>query len=138
VVFSAHSALAVAFQEGDELANDAVLLETQVQFRQTLDTLAGERAGIVVIDDGLRDDLAWTLRDSPYLYGNSLEDATIFVGPAGEAPPGFTRVGGEWLITESWYPDEVLKPRSMWKWLLYRDAFGPLETTSVQIYVPTI
>jgi hypothetical protein len=138
VLFSAHSALAVAFQDGDEPANDAVLLETQVQFRRTLDTLAGERAGIVVIDAGLHDELAWTLRDTPYLYGNSLEDATIFVGPAGEAPPSFTPVGGAWLISQRWYPDEVLKPRSMWKWLLYRDAFGPLETTSVQIYVPTV
>lgn len=138
VAFAAHSSLAVAFQNGEELATDGVLLERREQFMQTLDTLASEREGLVVIDAGLRDELAWTLRDSPFLFGDSTEDATIFVGRAGETPEGFTRVGDEWLISESWYPDEVLKPRSMWKWLLYRDAYDRVETTSVQIYVPTI
>lgn len=138
VVFAAHAALAVAFQHGDELASDRVLLERREQFMQTLDTLASERVGVVVVDEDLREELAWTLRDSPYLFGASLEDATIFVGPAGVTPDGYTPVGEEWAISESWYPDEVLKPRSMWKWLLYRDSYGRVETTSVQMYVPTI
>lgn len=138
VTFAAHSSLAVAFGNGEELATDGVLLERREQFQQTLDTLASERSGLVVVDADLRDEMAWTLRDSPYLFGDSTEDATIFVGPAGDTPDGFTRVGDEWLIAESWYPAEILKPRSMWRWLLYRDAYGAVETISVQIYVPTV
>ena len=136
--YAAHSSLAVAFDSGPELARDERLLERREEFREILDRLATEREGLVVIDPELRDVLAWTLRDSPYVFGGDPEAASVYVGRADSPPNAFRTVGGEWTVSEQWYPEDVLKPRSMWRWLLYREPYGPVETTVVQIYVPTI
>ena len=45
---------------------------------------------------------------------------------------------GAVVVAEGWYPDDVLAPRRMWCWLLYRKPFGPVEFTEVRIYVRTI
>lgn len=136
--YAAHSSLALVSSRGVELAEDAVLLERRHEFRRTLDTLARERGGLVVIAPELRDLLAWTLRDSPYVFGGETADASVYVGPAGETPAGFAKVGPEWGLSQSWYPDEVLKPRNMWRWLLEREPYGDVGTAAVQIYVPTV
>jgi hypothetical protein len=138
VTFATHSALAVAFEGGAEFAQDEVLLPRQEPFVETLAALADERGGPVVVDASLRDKLGWTLRDTTYTFGGSLDEASIFVGLAGQAPDGYRPVADEWLIAEAWYPQEILKPLRMWDWMMFRAPYGDTTTTTVQIYVPTI
>jgi len=138
VTFATHSALAVAFEGGTEFAQDEVLLQRQEPFVETLAALSEERGGPVVVDASLQEELGWALRDTTYTFGGSLDEASIFVGLAGEAPDGFGPVADEWLIAEGWYPQEIRKPLPMWDWMMFRTPYGDTTTTTVQIYVPTI
>lgn len=138
VTFTSHSALAVAFEGGSEFARDKTLLESREPFIDTLAVLAEDRDGPVIIEASLRDELEWALRDTPYVFGGSLDEASIFVGLASEAPDGFVTVAGEWLIAEEWSPQEILKPLNMWDWMLFRKPYGDMTTIAVQIYVLTI
>jgi hypothetical protein len=138
VTFATHSALAVAFEGGAEFAQDEVLLPRQEPFVETLAALAEERGGPVIVDASLRDKLGWTLRDTTYTFGGSLDEASIFVGLAGEAPDGFRAVADEWLIADGWYPQEIRNPLRMWDWMMFRTPYGDTSSTTVQIFVPTI
>jgi 4-amino-4-deoxy-L-arabinose transferase-like glycosyltransferase len=138
LTFAVHSSLTVSFENGSEFARDETLSESREPFLETLAVLASERSGAVVIDDSLDRTLGWTLRDSPYDFGGPLDDASIFVGLAGETPDGFVPVAGEWQIAEGWYPEHLLKPLRLWNWLLFRDPYGETRHLIVQIYVPTI
>lgn len=138
VVFAAHSAFAVAFEGGSEFARDETLVKRREPFVETLAVLAEERNGPVIIDASLREELGWVLRDTTYAFGGSLDDASIFVGRAGETPDGFVTVAGEWMIVRGWYPQEILKPIKMWDWMMFRRPYGEMTAITVQIYVPTI
>lgn len=138
VAFAVHSSLAVSFNDVSEFARDATLRDRREPFVETLNILAEERSGTVVIDESLREALGWVLRDRPYSFGGSLEDASIFVGLASEPPDGFATVSSEWIIAEAWYPEELANPLGMWRWLLFREPYGELTQITVQIYVPTI
>ena len=136
--FLAHSSLAVAFGDGTEFAVDARLTPRAVELRRTLDRLSAERNTEVVLDADLIDELGWTLRDSRAVFSGDATTASILVTRPDAAPPGFAGLQDVWRVTEGWYPDDLLAPRRMWRWLLYREAFGPVEFVEVRIYVRTI
>ena len=136
--FLAHSSLAVTFGDGTEFAVDARLTPRAEQLRDTLDRLSAERNSDVVIDADLRDELAWTLRDSRVVFSDDIEAGSILVTGPDAAPPGFAGLPDVWRVAEGWYPDDVLAPRRMWRWLLYREPFDPIDFDDVRIYVRTI
>jgi hypothetical protein len=136
--FIAHSSLAVALGGGAEFAVDTRVTSRTEHFRETLEQLAEDRDGAIVIDPDLRDLLGWSLRDTGVVFGGALEGASLFVGPEGQTPPGFTAIGDPWLVAQGWYPEALLRPRSMWRWLLYREPYWSVEAVYVLIYVPTI
>ena len=138
MAFLTHSSLAVAFGDGTEFAVDARLTPRAEQLRRTLDRLSADRNTEVVLDVGLIDELGWTLRDSRVVSGGEADAASILVTRPDAAPPGFAGLEDVWRVAEGWYPDDVLAPRRMWRWLLYREPFGPVEFTEVRIYVRTI
>ena len=136
--FLLHSSLAVVFADGTELSNDERLLGSAEQLRDSLDTLAEQREGEIVVDGSLLDELGWTLRDSDVVFGDALTGSGALVLPAGETPSGFAPLGDVWRIAEGWYPESILRPRSMWRWLLYRQPYSALKSIDVMIYVPTV
>ena len=136
--FLAHSSLAVAFGDGTEFAVDARLTPRAVELRRTLDRLSAERNTEVVLDADLIDELGWTLRNSRAVFSGDAATASILVSRPNAAPAGFAGLQDVWRVTEGWYPDDVLAPRRMWRWLLYREPFGPIDFVDVRIYVRTI
>jgi len=138
VAFLVHSSLAVAFAGGTEFAVDARLQARAERLGETLDALAAERGGTIVVDGELFNELGWTLRDSPVVFGGPLEGASAVVTRPDAAPSGFVGLDEVWRVAERWYPDEVLAPRRMWRWLLYREPYGDLDAVDVRIYVRTI
>ena len=138
ITFAAHSSFAVSFGTGSEFARDETLRERREPFIQTLNVLAEERSGTVIIDASLQGALGWALRGLPYSFGGPLEEASIFVGLADEPPDGFATASNEWIIAEGWYPQELARPLEMWDWFLFRDPYGEMTQITVQIYVPTV
>lgn len=138
VAFLVHSSLAMAFAGGTEFAVDARLQAPAERLGKTLDALAAERGGTVVVDGELFNELGWTLRDSSVVFGGPLEGASVVVTRPDAAPSGFVGLDEVWRIAEGWYPDELLAPRRMWRWLLHRQPYGDLDAVDVRIYVRTI
>lgn len=135
--FLSHSAFAVAFRGGAEFAVDLRSDDRLPQFRQTLEELAAERGGLVLIDPALRAPLAWYLRDGPFAFGGGTEGAAAVVVPAGEPPPGFVPLGQPWTVAEGWYPGDF-DPLPLWRWLVYRTPYGGLQRLEAAIFVPTV
>ncbi len=136
VAFLAHSSLAVAFGEGEEFAADLRLRdERAAQFRSTLDLLVLERGNEIVIDETLREVLAWPLRESGFAFAATFEGASAVVAPADVPPLGFVPLGEPWRLAEGWYPYD-LDFLPLWRWLVYRSAYGRLDAVDVRIYVP--
>jgi hypothetical protein len=138
IAFLTHSTLAVAFGGGSEFAVDSRLTPRVEQLRSTLERLSEERNSPIVLDSDLRDELGWVLRDSDAIFGAQPGTASIIVSKTDAAPPGFEPLPDVWRLSEGWYPDEVLAPRRMWRWLLFREPFGALDVADARIYVRTI
>jgi 4-amino-4-deoxy-L-arabinose transferase-like glycosyltransferase len=138
VPFMAHSSLAAAIYEGEEPAVDSRLQPNAERLRETLEALAAERGGTISADRELLDELGWTLRDTPITFGGTAEGASVALAGAEAAPPGFAGLEQIWRVAEGWYPDELLAPRRLWRWFLYREPYGDAEGLDVRIYVRTI
>jgi hypothetical protein len=138
VPFMTHSSLAAAFSEGAEPAVDARLQPSAERLRETLDALAVERGGTIIADRDLLDELGWTLRDTPITFGGPVEGASAVVTRPDAAPPGFAGLAEVWRVAEGWYPEEIVAPRRLWRWFLYREPYGDVEALEVRIYVRTI
>jgi hypothetical protein len=136
--FLAHSSLAVAFYDGTEFAVDMRMTASVGPLRETVDTLAHERGGNVVVDADLIDELGWPLRDSPVTFGGPTDRASAVLSRPDANPAGFVGRDEIWRVAEGWYPDDVLGPRRMWRWLLYREPYSDFETDDVRIFVRTI
>ena len=137
-VFVAHSSLAVAFSNGTEFAVDLRLTPRADQLRETVDKLARERGGTIVVDADLSDELGWTLRDSPVVFGGPTNHASAVISRPDANPAGFVAKEEIWRVAEGWYPDDVLAPRRMWRWLLYREPYSDVNALDVRIFVRTI
>ena len=95
----------------------------------------GDRPGTVVVDPALAEPMEWYLRDLEAKAGSPGPEAAVFVGRPGAAPPGFAAQGPPWPAAEGWYPSErdLLK---LWRWLIYRTAFGNLSSIEAQVFTP--
>jgi len=138
VAFLAHSSLAVAFSDGTEFAVDLRLTPRADQLRETIDKLAQERGGTIVVNADLADELGWTLRDSKVVFGGPTNRASAVVSRPEAKPAGFVAREEVWRVAEGWYPDEVLAPRRMWRWFLYREPYSDVDPVDVRIFVRTI
>src|SRR5438093_9355160 len=137
-VFVAHSSLAVAFSGGTEFAVDLRLTPRAEQLRETVDKLARERGGTIVVDSDLSDELGRTLRDSPVVVCGTANSSSAVISKHNDNPAGFVAREEVWRVAEGWYPDEVLAPRRMWRWVLSREAYSDVIVLEVRIFVRTI
>lgn len=134
--FLAHTALSLTGD--DDAAEFAVDIRTGDrigQFRETVGQLVASRAGPVLIDPGLREPLAWYLRDLAVTFARPGEEASAVVVLAGQEVEGFTSLGDAWRLGEGWYPAD-LEPLPLWRWLVYRESYGNLDGVDAQILVP--
>ncbi|KKK96556.1 hypothetical protein LCGC14_2661590, partial [marine sediment metagenome] len=139
--FLAHTALSLTGD--DDAAEFAVDIRTGDrigQFRETVGQLVASRAGPVLIDPGLREPLAWYLRDLAVTFARPGEEASAVVVLAGQEVEGFTSLGDAWRLGEGWYPAD-LEPLPLWRWLVYRESYGNLDSVDAdsvdaQILVP--
>lgn len=134
--FLAHTALSLTGD--DDAAEFAVDIRTGDrigQFRETVGQLVASRAGPVLIDPGLREPLAWYLRDLAVTFARPGEEASAVVVLAGQEVEGFTSLGEAWRLGEGWYPAD-LEPLPLWRWLVYRESYGNLDGVDAQILVP--
>jgi hypothetical protein len=138
VLFAGHSAMAVAAGGGAEFARGDAVTQRALYLGETLARLKEERGGTLVVEAGLRDALGWTLRDSGARFGGGVEGASIVVGLAGPPPSGFAALGGPWRVAEGWYPEALLRPRGMWRWLVFREPYGSMRAIEVSIFVPAV
>lgn len=137
LAFLLHSSFAVVRDDrGFELAVDVRTTDRLEPFRGTLEELIATRAGPVLIDPSLREPLAWYLRDLPVAFSPPAEDAGALVVLASREVDGFTELGRAWRIGEGWYPEEI-DALLLWRWLVYREAYGNLEEVDVHVLVPT-
>jgi len=95
----------------------------------------GDRPGPVVVDPALAEPMEWYLRDLEAKAGSPGPEAAVFVSRPGPAPTGFVAQGSSWPVAEGWYPSErdLLK---LWRWLIYRTAFGNLSSIEAQVFTP--
>lgn len=134
-VFTSHSATAAAWAGGVEPAVDMEVAPRASYLRETLVRLRGERGGRVVVESSLKESLGWTLRDTGLTFGGPLQEASVLVAPVEEAPKGFAPLGGMWRVAEGWYPQGLLHPRGLWRWLLFREPYEEGRRVEVRIYV---
>ncbi len=69
--------------------------------------LQSSAGGEIAIHDGFRDEIAWPFRDSGrvLIVSRVPTEANVAVWPAASAPPdGFTRLEGEWALTQEVAP----------------------------------
>ncbi|MBI2912649.1 MAG: glycosyltransferase family 39 protein [Chloroflexi bacterium] len=134
--FLAHSSLAVARGDGAEFATDLRITGRAERFADTVSQLAQERGGTVVLDRQVGEALLWPLRDSPVVLGDPTASASAVIARADQTPAGFEPLGDPWRLAEGWYPQALLHPLSMWRWKVFRDPYGSVDSIDVRFYVP--
>jgi hypothetical protein len=75
------------------------------------------------------------LRDLAVTFAESPEGAGAVVVRADREMEGFTPLGEPWRLGEGWYPDDLDALR-LWRWLVYREPYGNLDSVDAQILVP--
>jgi 4-amino-4-deoxy-L-arabinose transferase-like glycosyltransferase len=133
--FLVHTDLSLTTDEGVEFAVDVRGTGRMEQFHETVAEVVATRAGPVIVDPSLREPLAWPLRDLAVTFAVQTEDAAAVVVPAGREVEGFTPLGEPWRVGEGWYPPDLDLLR-LWRWLVYREAYGNLDSVDAQILVP--
>jgi uncharacterized protein (TIGR03663 family) len=139
LAFLAHGSISLARDGGAaEFAVDVRTSDRIGQFHDSLREVAATRSGPLLVDPSLSQPLAWYLRDLPAVFAEPAEGAGTIVTPADRPVVGFTSVGDEWRLGESWYPVD-LDILPLWRWLVYRQGYGNLnsmEPVEAQILVP--
>ncbi len=134
--FLAHSSLSLVRDErAVEFAVDVRAADRIDQFLETLDEVVASRAAPVLVDPALGEPLAWYLRDADVTFAPPSEGAGALVRPAGLGFEGFTPLGEPWRLGEGWYPVD-LKALPLWRWLVFREPYGNLDTLDAEILVP--
>ena len=72
------------------------------------------------------------------VFGGPTDRASAVVSRPDANPAGFVAREEIWRVAEGWYPDDVLAPRRMWRWLLYREPYSDVNGLDVRIFVRTI
>ncbi|HEU4758879.1 MAG TPA: glycosyltransferase family 39 protein [Dehalococcoidia bacterium] len=134
--FLVHSSLSLGTGGGSEFAAVARITSQMEPFRAAIAQAATQTGQSVAIDPSLRDELGWYLRHSPVAFGDPPAGAAAVL-PAGEpSPAGQAPLGGPWLLAQGWairHFDALLT----WRWFAYRQPYGNLSNTDVQILVPS-
>lgn len=91
----------------------------------------------VVVDARLKDTLGWYLRGKTSVYyverlllGESVLIALGDRSPEG-AMEGYTKQG-RWL--RSWWLPEGFSPSGIWRWLMFREVYGPAHSEAIAVY----
>ncbi len=133
--FLVHSSLSLGLGEGTEFAAGQRITPQVEAFRASVAQASEQTGQPVAVDDSLRDELGWSLRESPVAFGDPPPGAAA-VTPAGETPPaGLAPLSGPWRVAEGWAPDDF-DALLTWRWFAFRQPYGNLSNIDVQVLVP--
>lgn len=133
--FSVHSSLSVAFDGGAEFATPDTTAAGLEPLRSEIRRRAGDSGLTVAIEPRLRDILGWSFRQEPVTFGDPAEGSRIVLLAGSQPPSGFESTGGPFRVAERWVPGEI-DPIPTWRWFVYRERYGNLSTTEVQVLTP--
>jgi 4-amino-4-deoxy-L-arabinose transferase-like glycosyltransferase len=133
--FAMHSSLSVAVDDGDEFAAPNRLAVAVEPLRTEIRRQAGDSGLPVAIDPALRDALGWPFRGEPIAFGDPGDGSAVVLIAGPESPSGMQAAAGPYRIVRRWAPDEI-DPIPTWRWFVYRERYGSLSTTEVQVFVP--
>lgn len=134
LLFALHSLTHVGFQSGDEYLLGPVATVNAPALAHEIDRVAPTLSGPTSIDPSLAQPLGWYTRGHPAVrIGLPSRASGGIVQPVDQTvPPAFqTLIAGN-PIARSWYPS-TLDAAKMLRWLLYRQAWGRVSTTSARV-----
>lgn len=128
-----HGAAAVSRRGGNEMLTG----ERPVAERTALVRIIEDRAASgsdVAVDRDLAAALAWELRGRDLRLFTGLPPAsdTLVVLAAASATAGYEAVTGAIGVEERWYPSEW-NTAGVLRWLVYREAWGPVDRVTGQV-----
>lgn len=134
--FSLHSSLSGAFDGGAEFATPNTTAAGLEPLRSEIRRRAGDSGLTVAIEPRLRDILGWRFRQEPVTFGDPAQGSSIVLLTGSQPPSGFESTGGPFPVAGRWVPGEI-DPIPTWRWFVYRERYGNLSTTEVQVLTPT-
>ncbi len=134
--FLIHSSISVGLINGTEFAAEPRFTPRIDQFALAVNQEAGQQRSPVGVDPRLRDSLGWPLRRSPVVFGEPPAGSVLITEVGREPSSGFETLSGPWTVAQRWVPRDF-DLLGAWRWLAYRQPYGNLSNTDVQILVPT-
>jgi 4-amino-4-deoxy-L-arabinose transferase-like glycosyltransferase len=136
IVFALHTTSRVGFNAGDEFLLGPVATADAPALAQVLSENAPLLHGVISIAPQFSTPLDWytrgnsQVRDQGPVPASAIDIQSVNL----TGPPGFAALIPNSEIARAWYPSSI-DPGGMLKWLLYRQAWQRVATTSVQALV---
>ncbi|MGI8549296.1 MAG: hypothetical protein ACR2PL_00665, partial [Dehalococcoidia bacterium] len=134
--FALHSLTRVDYGNGDEYLLGAVSSSQAPALAQEIARVAPALNGRVSIDPSLTEPLAWYTRDNLFVRIEPANRASVgAVRPVDQTSLStFQTLLANTEISRAWYPSSN-DPEAIIRWLLYRQAWGPVNRTTAQFLV---
>jgi Dolichyl-phosphate-mannose-protein mannosyltransferase len=134
--FAIHTLTRVGFQAGDEFLLGPVATAGAPALGSGLAQIATQVRGNIGVDPSLSPPMAWYTRGNPAIRIQSPTPTSAAAVTPVNSPGmiGFTSLVPENEIVRAWYPDSI-NLTGILRWLLYRQAWGPVRSTAAQVLV---
>ena len=135
-VFALHTLTRVGYQTGDEFLLGPVATAGAPALGSGLAQIAAQMPGTISVDPSLASPLSWYTRGNTSIRSQGPTATSMAIVQPVDLPGviGFTTLVPRNEITRAWYPTGI-NPAGMLRWLLYRQAWGPVSSTAVQVLV---
>jgi hypothetical protein len=135
-IFAIHTLTRVGFQPGDEFLLGPVATAGAPALGDGLAHIAAQVRGTISVDPSLSAPMAWYTRGNPSIRNQQPAPTSAAVVTPVNSPAmiGFTPLVQENEISRAWYPGSI-NLTGILRWLLYRQAWGPVRSTSAQVLV---
>jgi hypothetical protein len=134
--FALHTLTRVGYQTGDEFLLGPVATAGAPALGSALEQVAVQTPGTISLDPSLASPLSWYTRGNASIRNQTPTATSAAIVQPVDLPGviGFTMLVPRNEITRAWYPTGI-NPAGMLRWLLYRQAWGPVRSTAVQVLV---
>lgn len=135
-VFALHSVSRAGFISGDEFLLGPVATVDAPALAQVIAQNGPRLGGVISIDPSLSTPLDWYTRGNKLIRDQAPTSASagLVLPVVIPGPPGFAELVPNSEIVRSWYPTR-LDLEGMLRWLLYRQAWQPVDSTIVQFLI---
>ena len=120
---------------GGKYTQDVRNLLREIEAHAAIFSTPGRRDIAVLVDERLKDPLAWYLRDySRVTYGATADSPLAVVAMPDREPPAGSYGYKQYTWAVHTHP-ALDAPGRLWLWLVYRDSGSPVVRESVRLYV---